>query len=65
MQSKYDSHVFKYKMQFFPFKIFLFSIFFFFFMGLSVGMVYGQWQSDNIYRSLLEYKFTQVSISHD
>lgn len=38
---KHDSHVLKFKMQFFPVKFFLFSLFLFFSMGLVLGHTWG------------------------
>lgn len=38
---KHDSHVLKFKMQFFPVRLFFFSIFVFFLMGLMLGQLWG------------------------
>ena len=38
---KHDAHVFKFKMQFFPWKVFVLSIFAFFFMGFLAGEIWG------------------------
>lgn len=40
-QVKHDAHVLKFKMQFFPFKLFLFSIFLFFSLGIYLGHTWG------------------------
>lgn len=40
---KHDSHVLKFKMQFFPWKLFVFSIFVFFSLGFMVGEIWTLW----------------------
>lgn len=38
---KHDAHVLKFKMQFFPVKLFFLSIFAFFLIGLWIGHIWG------------------------
>ena len=49
---KHDAHVLKFKMQYFPTKVFFFSILVFFLIGLLLGQIWG-FNSCYSFKSLL------------